>query len=128
MGRKASKYCSMHGSFRGVRFESGFEKRFLEQCYMLGVRVKRCPDQVRYQDAAGKWHTYSPDFSLPDLEYTVEVKGTWAFRTNHGNVKEKYLAAMKHFGGRYTIVTERELRSDFVAKLVASLVKGRDGH
>jgi hypothetical protein len=111
----------MKGSFRGVGFESGFEKRFLEQCYMLGVRTVRSPASVAYQDASGKWHSYKPDFYWPEYDYTVEIKGVWAFRENHGNVKEKYAAALKHFKGRYTIITERELKTDFVARLRASL-------
>jgi hypothetical protein len=119
----------MKGTFRGIAFESGYEKKFLEQCYMLGIRVVRSPASVAYQDSTGKWHSYKPDFLWPDHSYTVEVKGTWAFRDNHGNVKEKYVAAVKHFQGRYTIVTERELKSGFVAKLYASLVRGaQDGN
>lgn len=118
----------MKGTFRGVSFESGFEKKFLEQCYLQGIRTVRSPALVAYQDSSGKWHTYSPDFYWPDLDYTVEVKGTWAFRENHGNVKEKYVAALRHFGGRYTIVTERELRSDFVSRLHASLRRELGGN
>lgn len=111
----------MRGKFRGVQFDSGFERKFLDQCYRAGVRVERSKERVPYADASGKWHAYEPDFYLPDLDYTVEVKGTWAFRTNHGNVKEKYVAAVRHFKGRYTIVTERELKGDFVARLVSQL-------
>lgn len=107
----------MRGKSNGVAYESGYEKKFLEQCYQLGVKVVRSEQTVRYRDATGKWHTYHPDFYWPEYDHTIEIKGTWAFRQNHGNVREKFMAAMEFFGGRYTLITERELRTSFVADL-----------
>lgn len=107
-----------------VRYDSGFEKKFLDQCWLQGIKVTRCPDKVPYKDTEGKWRTFEPDFLLPDFEYVVEVKGAWAFKTNHGYVKEKYFAATKHYKGRFTMVTEKELRGDFVAKLHRELFGG----
>lgn len=129
MGRKHKgkpKFWSMKGVHKGtgVVFESGFEKKFLDQCWMQGIKVTRCKVLVPYTDATGKAHTYEPDFYLPDFNYVVEVKGAWAFKDNHGNVREKFFAAAKHFEGRYTLVTERELRGDFVARLHKGLVDG----
>jgi hypothetical protein len=115
----------MRGTFQGIGFESGFEKKFLEQCYQLGIKVERSKKTVKYKDAHGKWHEYHPDFFWPDLNYTIEIKGAWAFRDNHGNVREKYAAAMISFGGRYTIITEKELKTTFVADLFRSLHQER---
>lgn len=114
----------MRGTQHGVPFESGFEKKFLDQCYQLGIKVERCKSTVRYQDATGKWHTYYPDFYWPEARFVVEIKGAWAFKENHGHVKEKMMAALKYFEGRYTVITEKELRSDFVAKLYRGLKSG----
>ncbi|AAX84916.1 possible NADH dehydrogenase subunit [Xanthomonas phage Xp15] len=116
-----SKFRSMHGRSNGIGFESGFEKKFLLQCYQLGIKVERSLEQVAYQDSKGIWHRYNPDFYWPDVNFTVEIKGSWAFRDNHGNVKEKFYAAMVYFKNRYTLITEKELRSDYVAKLYRSL-------
>lgn len=84
----------------------------------------RCPTFVPYTDSSGKPHLFEPDFYLPDFDYVVEVKGSWAFKDNHGNVREKFFAASKHFKGRFTMVTEKELRGDFVSRLHAELVNG----
>lgn len=119
-----SKFWGMRGSYNGIQFESGYEKKFLEQCRQLGIRVERCKVGVAYQDAQGKWHRYEPDFYWPEVDYVVEIKGTWAFRENHGNVREKFAAATVQFKGRYTIVTEKELRSDFVIRLYRTLING----
>lgn len=123
--RQRSKFWSMRGSFHGTTFESGYEKKFLEMCYRLGIKVERSKDQVAYQDDKGKWHRYNPDFYLPGLDFTVEVKGSWAFRENHGFVREKFMAATSHYRGRYTLVTEKELKSDFVSKLLNQLVRDK---
>lgn len=112
-----SRFWSMRGRFNGVVFESGFEKKFLEQCYQLGVRVTRSDAEIRYRDAQGRLHRYYPDFYWPEYDHTIEIKGTWAFRENHGNVREKYMAAMDHFKGRYSLITEKELKTTFVADL-----------
>ena len=122
---KRSKFWSMHGVVRGVPYESGFEKKFLEQCYMQGIKVERSKVRVPYKDADGKWHHYEPDFYWPQYDYTIEIKGSWAFKTNHANVREKYHAAAAYFKGRYTMFTEKELRGDFVAKLHAELHNGQ---
>ena len=119
-----SKFWSLKGAYNGIPFESGYEKRFLEQCRQLGIKVERSKASVRYQDSTGKWHSYNPDFYWPDVDYVVEVKGTWAFRENHGFVREKFAAAVAFFGGRYTIVTERELKTDFVIRLYRGLIDG----
>ena len=125
-GKKASKYSGRSGKHRmtGVMYDSGLEKRFLDQCYMQGIKVRRCPVKVNYKDTDGKWRTYSPDFELVDLKYVVEVKGLWAFKTNHAYVREKIVAALEKFKGRYTVVTEKELKSNFVAELHKGLVDG----
>jgi hypothetical protein len=114
----------MKGAYNGIPFESGHEKKFLEQCRQLGIKVRRSTAQVSYQDSTGKWHSYNPDFYWPDVDYVVEVKGSWAFKDNHGFVQEKFRAATKHFNGRYTIITERELKTDFVIRLYRGLVNG----
>lgn len=111
----------MRGKLHGIEFESGFEKKFLEQCYQLGIKVQRCTSQVRYRDSAGKWHVYHPDFYWPDYDYVIEIKGVWAFRENHGNVREKFQAATVQYRGRYTIITEKELKTTFVADLFRQL-------
>lgn len=120
-----SKFWSMHGTFHGVKFDSGYEKKFLEMCYRMGIKVERSREQIKYQDATGKWHQYNPDFYLTDLNYTVEVKGSWAFRENHGFVREKFMAATEYYRGRYTLVTEKELKTEFVSRLLAQLVKDK---
>ena len=121
-----SKFWSMKGTHRptGVPFESGFEKKFLDQCYVLGIRVDRCKSVVPYQDATGKWCRYEPDFLLIDYDYVVEIKGAWAFKDNHANVREKFFAAQKYFNGRYTLATEKELKGTFVADLLRTLHNG----
>lgn len=119
MGGK--KFWSMHGVYNGIHFDSGFEKRFLEQCRQLGIKVTRSPDQVKYQDPSGKWHVYFPDFLWPDYKHTIEIKGTWAIRINHGFVKEKTAAALLHFKGRYTIFSEKDLKSSAVQDLYRKL-------
>ena len=120
---KRSKFWSQHGADKrsGVKYDSGFEKKFLEQCYMLGVETVRSKARVPYKDADGKWHHYEPDFYWPAYDYTIEIKGSWAFKSNHANVKEKFHAAFAFFNGRYTLFTEKELRGDYVAKLFAEL-------
>lgn len=127
-GRRRGKgrFWSLKGTHKetGVVFDSGFEKKFLDQCWLQGIKVRRCPAKVPYLDATGKAHHFEPDFELVDFGYVVEVKGAWAFRENHGNVREKYFAASRYFKGRFTMVTERELKGDFVAKLHAELVNG----
>lgn len=105
-------------------FESGFEKKFLDQCYMQGIKVQRCEEKVPYLDSSGKLHHYVPDFYLPDFDYVVEIKGSWAFQDNHGHVKEKFFAAQRFFKGRYTLITEKELKGDFVARLHKELMSG----
>lgn len=128
-----AKKKSRKGRFWGIRgvhksvkvqYDSGFEKKFLDQCYLQGIKVTRCTEKVPYIDAEGKAHTYEPDFYLPDFDYVVEIKGSWAFRDNHGHVREKFFAAQEFFKGRYALITEKELKSDFVAKLHKELVSG----
>lgn len=119
-----SKFWSVQGEFQGVRYESGYEKKFLEMCFRMGVRVERCQDQVAYKDSTGKAHRYNPDFRLPEFGFTVEVKGSWAFRDNHGFVREKFMAATEHYRGRYALVTEKELKSDYVSNMLARLQDG----
>lgn len=116
----------MYGTHRptGVRFESGFEKLFVEQCYLQGIQVERCRVVVPYQDSTGKWRSYEPDFRWPAFDYVIEIKGAWAMRANHAWAKEKFLAAHKHFSGRYTLFTEKELKRGFVADLHRRLVHG----
>ena len=119
------KFDGKKGKHRSteIAYESGLEKRFLDQCYLQGIKVRRCVDTVPYQDADGKWHRYEPDFVLTDFGVVVEVKGMWAVKINHANVKEKFHAARKKFGeNRYVMVTEKELRSDYVARLHKALV------
>lgn len=125
-GRSKSKFWSMHGTHKptGIRYESGFEKQFLEQCFLQGIKVVRCEVTVPYKDSTGKWRTYEPDFSWPDFNYVIEIKGAWAMRTNHAWCQEKFLAAQVHFNGRYTLLTEKELRQGFVADLHRRLVHG----
>lgn len=122
MGGKG-KYWSMTGVHKpsGLRFESGLEKRFLDQCYMLGIKARRCTDAVPYKGSDDKWHTYLPDFELMDYRWIVEVKGMWAVRRNHAHVREKFQAAMTKYGGRYSIMTEVELRNGFLSRLYARL-------
>lgn len=127
--RKArSKFWSMHGTHRatGVAYESGHEKKFLEQCFLQGIKVERCTVRVPYIDSAGKARHYEPDFYWPKFDYVIEIKGAWALKSNHAYVKEKLLAAMKHFKGRYTLLTEKELREGFVAKIHLELTRERN--
>lgn len=126
--RARSKFWSMHGTHKstGVAFESGHEKKFLEQCYMQGIKVQRCETRVPYIDSEGKARHYEPDFFLPDFNYVVEIKGVWALKSNHAYVKEKFLAAMKHFKGRYTMITEVELKNGYVARMHVELTSERN--
>lgn len=121
-----SKFWSMHGTHKptGLRFESGFEKKFLDQCYMQGIKVQRCTVRVPYVDSDGKQRMYEPDFYWPDFDFVIEIKGVWALRSNHAYVKEKFHAAQTFFNGRYTVFTEKELRAGFVADLHRRLVHG----
>lgn len=124
--KRGKRFWGMKGTHKtlGLRFESGFEKKFLDQCYLQGIRVERCAEIVPYKDAEGKDRQYEPDFYLPDFDYVVEIKGSWAFRDNHGHVREKFFAAQAFFKGRYTLITEKELKADFVAKLHKELAGG----
>lgn len=115
----------MKGKFQGLEYESGLEKKFLEWCYKLGVRVARCNSWVPYIDADGISHRYNPDFVLVDYDYVVEIKGLWALRENHAHVREKYHAAYKQFSGRYSLLTEKELRSDFVGIMMRDLYNAK---
>lgn len=122
--KSKSKFSGIEGRHKstGIEYQSGLEKKFLDQCYMLGIRVARCKDIVPYIDASGKWHRYEPDFVLTDFGVVVEIKGLWAVRSNHANVREKFEAARARFGAnRFVMMTEKELRSDYVAKLHRSL-------
>lgn len=124
--KKPRKFDGRKGKHRstGILYESGLERRFLDQCYLQGIKVRRCVDTVPYQDADGKWHRYEPDFVLTDFGVVVEVKGMWAVKTNHANVREKFYAARERFGeNRYVMVTEKELRSDYVARLHRALAQ-----
>lgn len=123
MGGK-SKFWSMTGTHKstGLRFESGLEKRFLDQSYMLGIKVRRCTDTVPYKGSDEKWHTYLPDFELSDFRWIIEVKGKWAVCRNHAHVREKFQAAMTKYNGRYSIMTEVELKNGYLARLYARLV------
>lgn len=125
--KKGRKFWSMQGTHRATKlpYDSGLEKKFLDQCYMQGIKVVRCTVRVPYKDGDGKWHHYEPDFYLPDFDFVVEIKGSWAFKTNHAHVREKFYAAQTHFKGRYTLITEKELRTDFVAGLHKVLTDGR---
>lgn len=91
---------------------------------MQGIKVVRCKVRVPYQDSDGVWRHYEPDFYLPDFDLVVEIKGLWAIRSNHAWVREKYQAARVRFKGRYTVLTETELRSGYVAVLHKGLVSG----
>lgn len=129
MGGKASrsKFSGIEGRHRstGLVYHSSLEKRFLDQCYMLGIKVDRCKDIVPYTDASGKWHRYEPDFVLVDFGVVVEIKGLWAVRSNHANVREKFEAARARFGAhRFVMMTEKELKSDYLARLYRNLVYG----
>ena len=125
MGR--SKYWSMKGRSNGIVYDSGFEKKFLEICRQYGVKVVRSPSAVPYVGTDGKHRTYYPDFYLTDYNYTIEIKGAWAFRDNHGFVREKYFAAMAFFKGRYTLITEREINSQFLKNLFLDLYQEKHG-
>lgn len=125
-GKRRNRFWSLKGTHKetGIRYESGFEKKFLDQCYLRGIKVVRCPSRVPYRDADGHPHHFEPDFLLPDFDFVVEIKGIWALRDNHGNVKEKYHAAMAYFNGRFAMMTERELKSDYLSQLHVMLVNG----
>ena len=126
MGGKRKRFWGHRGEHKtlGVAFESGLERRFLDQCYLQGIKVERCLDKVPYVDEAGKSHLYTPDFYLPDFKFVIEIKGTWTFKANHGFVREKFFAAREYFKGRYMLITEKELKQDIVAKLHRDLVNG----
>lgn len=125
--KSRSKFWSMHGTHgaTGVAFESGHEKKFIEQCFLQGIQVQRCTVRVPYIDSDGKLRHYEPDFYWPKFDYVIEIKGSWALRTNHAYVKEKFFAAQKFFNGRYTMITEKELRVGFVADLHRRLTHGQ---
>lgn len=119
----SGKFRSMVGTHKmtGLRFESGLEKRFLDQCYMLGLKVRRCVDAIPYKGSDGKWHTYLPDYVLSDYNWVIEVKGRWAVIQNHAHVKEKFQAALVKYNNRYSIMTEVELKDGFLNRLYATL-------
>lgn len=122
-----SKFSGIEGRHKstGIEYHSGLEKKFLDQCYMMGIKVARCKDTVPYIDASGKWHRYEPDFVLADFGVVVEIKGLWAVRSNHANVREKFEAARARFGAnRFVMMTEKELKSDYLARLYRTLVYG----
>jgi len=120
-----NKYSGNRGTHKETKipYESSLEKKFLDQCYLQGIRVSRCTDRIPFVDHKNHWHTYNPDFKLLDFDYAIEIKGAWAFKTNHGFVEEKYYAARRFFGGRYTIMTEKEIKDGFLSRLHAELVK-----
>lgn len=121
MSRK--NYYGQKGSLHGLGFESGFEKKFIRICRQLGIRLERSKHEIRYQEGnPAKWHTYYPDFYWPDVDFVVEIKGTWAFKTNHGFIREKYAAAMVKLNGRYTVLTEKELTSEFILRMYKALL------
>lgn len=121
-----SKFWSMHGHHKGAgcAFESGFEKKFLDQCYMQGIKVTRCPITVPYVDSEGKARTFVPDFYWPRFRYVVEIKGSWAVRSNHAWVAEKTKAAQLLLPGRFSMMTEHDLKAGAVARLHRGLVYG----
>lgn len=106
----------LKGTLHGLAFESGFERKFIRICRQLGIKLERSKAVVAYVES-GKRRTYHPDFYWPEVDFTVEIKGAWAFKENHGFVREKYEASVKFFGGRYTILTEKELTGDFVIRM-----------
>lgn len=122
--RRGRKFWSMKGELNGVKFDSGFEKKFLEKCEAAGVRVARSQAQVRYMGSDNKFRTYHPDFYLLDFDWTVEIKGCWALKNNHGFVREKFFAAQRWFKGRFFLITERELRTDAVERFFEALKSG----
>lgn len=122
-----SKFSGIEGRHKGtgIEYQSGLEKKFLDQCYMMGLKVARCKDTVPYTDASGRRHRYEPDFVLVDFGVVVEIKGLWAVRSNHANVREKFEAARARFGAhRFVMMTEKELKSDYLARLHRNLVYG----
>jgi Phage endonuclease I len=122
--KKRKSYGGMKGTLHGIDFESGHEKKFIRICRQLGIRLTRCEMKIPYC-AEGRWHTYSPDFSWPAVNYVIEVKGSWAFKDNHGFVREKYTYAMKELKGRYALISEKELTSEFVMGMYKAILSGR---
>lgn len=120
--RVRSRFWSQKGEFDGVHFDSGLEKKFLDRCHRSGVKAVRSKVRVPYQDSTGKWHHYEPDFYLPDFDFTVEIKGMWAFKRNHAHVAEKVNAATQFFKGRFTVMTEWELKSDYPERVFRALM------
>jgi hypothetical protein len=58
------------------KYRSSYERRLAAAFDRLGIRYQYETAHLDYRDSTGRWHVYTPDFTLPDLPMTfVEVKG-----------------------------------------------------
>lgn len=115
------RFWGKKGSSNGIPFESGLEKKFIRICRQLGIKLERSRYKIGYKES-GRLRKYYPDFYWPDVDFTVEIKGAWAFKSNSGFVREKYAASMVALAGRYTLLTEKELNSEFIIRLYRALL------
>lgn len=96
------------GYYKNIFYRSSYELLFLEFCDTYNVEVISAENNrfatVYAADKDGRYHTYYPDFYLPEYNAVIEVKAVW----NYENNLDKFDAALKKFNN-FMVVTEEEL-------------------
>lgn len=80
----------VNGYYGDMYYRSSYEKDFLEFCDYYGLKVVSAENNehvVPYTDRSGKSRRYYPDFFLPEIGYTVEVKPTSMLDVNNNDRK-----------------------------------------
>lgn len=95
------------GHYGGFYYRSSYELAFIKYCEKYNISIVNAENKT-YAVLYSKqehYHTYYPDFYLPDLNLIVEIKpqSMLAFGSN----PLKFEAARRKYGDRYVIVTEK---------------------
>ena len=83
-------------------WERNLAQKFEE--YDIQWEKPRTNQQIwKYLGADNKYHSYSPDFYLPEFDTYIEVKGYW-----WGNDKEKMDLIKRLYPNRKLLIVEKE--------------------
>lgn len=63
-----------------VLLDSSWEESLALRLDKLGIRWNRPTTPIKWQDIAGKYHNYFPDFYLPDFDMFLDPKNPYAVK------------------------------------------------
>lgn len=107
----------------GQKLQGTWERDLALKMNQLQVqwrKLKTNRDIIKYKDAEGKSHSYTPDFELPEVGLLIEVKGHWwgtdkvkmeaVFKQNP-EIQSRLIIVEKQ---RYKELLEAKTASDFI--------------